>query len=358
MDGHWYSVQLHDGFTNVAGTISSRTAGSVGGWYLLAHERFEGELPPTLMGELRVPTPSSWLLLRIAATKQNEAELHTRYQARFKLVPYSTYLRNPTAAENAQARPQASAGQPQRATAEMRGALDAFRVINQQLRRIEPAPGEQALLALFDRAGFGPNVEFEPGALPSPLLEGLRNAAREAQRTLRDTGPAAGATSNGWRSPPAALGHYGDDYLLRAVVAQTALGAEVPAEVWSARADLDRDGRPLDGRNSYRIRFEPDRLPAAQAFWSIAAYSDSSDGLMNTGTGRYSVGNLGKGVRSAPDGSLTLWLSSDPPEDPAAHANWLPVRLEPFFLVARLHHPLPAAMDAGYLLPPVVAADE
>jgi hypothetical protein len=70
------------------------------------------------------------------------------------------------------------------------------------------------------------------------------------------------------------------------------------------------------------------------------------------------VGNLGKGVRSAPDGSLTLWLSSDPPEDPAAHANWLPVRLEPFFLVARLHHPLPAAMDAGYLLPPVVAADE
>src|SRR5688572_2832668 len=136
MDGRWYSVQLQDSFTNAAGTLSSRTVGSVGGWYLVAHESWTGERPPGVMDELRVPTPLAWLLIRIAATPENEQRVHERYQAQFKLLPLDLYARSPEAAAHAASPPQANAEPPLRATNESRGSLDAFRVIQQRLARI------------------------------------------------------------------------------------------------------------------------------------------------------------------------------------------------------------------------------
>jgi len=66
----------------------------------------------------------------------------------------------------------------------MRGQLDAFRVINQRLRRLEPPPAEQALLALFDRAGFGPHVVFDPARLAAPELAGLRDAGAQFRNDI------------------------------------------------------------------------------------------------------------------------------------------------------------------------------
>ncbi len=358
MDGHWYGVQLQDSFTNDVGYVSSRTAGSVGGWYLLAHESFAGERPETLMGEIRIPTSVGWLLIRIAATQRSEADIHTRYQARFKLLPLSVYARNPKAAALAQPRPGPGTAPVPRATAEMRGSLDAFRVINQKLRGLDAPAGEQALLALFDRAGFGPSVEFDPANLPAPLLDGLRSAARDGQRQIHELPLEVSEARSAWSRAPAALGAFGNDYLLRAISAAAGLGAEIPAETLRASTALDGDGRRLDGRIDYRIRFRPDQLPPAKAFWSIAPYARASRRLMTTDTQRYSIGSKTEGLRYEPDGSLELWISSDEPEDPARRANWLPVRLEPFFLVARLHEPLPAALDGSYAWPPVVPADD
>jgi hypothetical protein len=358
MDGHWYSIQFADAFAGVAAALSARTIGSVGGWYLVAHSDWQGERPPGVMDEVRIPTPLVWLSLRIAATPANAADFHARYQSQFKLLPLEVYARNPKAAALASPQPQASVAAPIRAAGEMRGTLDAFRIINHRLRQLAPAPGEAALLALFDRAGFGPGADFEPGRLPPPLLEGLRAAARDAHRTIRDLRFQAHAPRNGWSSAPAALGAFGDDYLARAVAASSELGANLPVEVATATASVDSDGRALDGRNDYVIRFEGDALPPAEAFWSIAAYDAETRLLMDTRTGRHSIGSQVEGLHLQPSGALRIFLSSDAPEDPARRANWLPVATRPFFLVARLYQPLPAALDGSYALPPVVPADD
>jgi hypothetical protein len=358
MDGHWYSAQFEDSFTNDVAYLSSRTGGSVGGWYLIAHESWAGERPPGVMDEVRIPTPIAWLLLRIAATPQNEGDLHARYQAQFKLVPLEIYQRSPKAAALASSQPQASPKPPVRANNENRGTLEAFRIIQHRLRQLGPRPEEAALLALFDRAGFGPNAELELTQLPGPLVDGLRGAARDAHKLIHELGFQPHGTRNGWSPAPAALGAYGDDYLLRATSAASGIGASLPAEIATSETISDSDGRQLDGRNDYRIRFEADRLPPNDAFWSISVYAAESRLLLSTHTGRYSIGSQTKGLAHEPSGALELFLSSAAPDDPVRRANWLPVRAGPLLLVARIYQPLPAVLEGRYSMPPVVSADD
>jgi hypothetical protein len=349
LEGHWYGVRFLDAFGNLAGSLSPRSHGSVGGWTVLAHTAFEGPLPPRVQGAVRIATRGARVIVEIAATKRDEAAFHERYQAKLKLLPLEVYRRSPTAAEFASAQPQT--GEPLvRATEEMRGSLDAFRVIQQRLRRIDPAPAEEALLALFDRAGFGPRVASDPAKLAAPQQAGLRDAARDARRALRDL-RLARAAQPGWRAAPEADP---SDYLSRA---QRALAAAPPSELLALEAHRDSDGRRLDGRSDYRIRFAPAALPPAQAFWSIAAYASDSERLFDTGSDRSSVGNLADALRRDAEGGLEIWISSDAPEDPVRRANWLPVRHTPFFLVARLREPAPAALDGTWSMPPVEPAD-
>jgi hypothetical protein len=353
MDGRWWSLQLVNPFGGVDGVLSSRTVGSVGGWHLLAQAGWEGERPPGLMeDELRSAAPVTRLLLRIAATPATAAAVHERHQARFALLPLASYARNPKAAGLAKPQAQLPAHPALRATGEMRSGLDAFRVIHHQLRRLGSPPGESALLALFDRAGFGPGVAFDPARLPAPVAEGLRSAAKSAAKTLHE----ARADVRGWAPWPGAPG--GDEPLARAAAALEGGAASLPAELVAVAASTDADGHVLDGRNDYRIRFAANALPPAEAFWSLAAYDPETRRLLDVRGARASLASLGERLRPGDDGTLELWLSSDAPEDAALRARWLPLRPGPFLLIARLYQPLPAVLEAGWSPPSIRPADD
>jgi hypothetical protein len=354
MDGRWWSLQLVGPFGGVDGALSSRIVGSVGGWHLVAHSSWQGERPPSLMeDELRSDAPVTRLLLRIAATPEAAAAVHEAQQARFALIPLAVYARNPKAAGFAKAQAQLPAHPALRATNEMRGALDAFRILHHQLRRLEAKPGDRALLALFDRAGFGPGVEaFDVARLPGPVAEGLRSAAKSAARSLRE----ARTETRGWARWPLVSG--GDDPLARAVAALESGAPSLPDELVAFAASTDADGRVLDGRNDYRIRFRADALPPADAFWSLAAYDPNTRRLLDVGAERASLASLDGRLRPDGDGPLELRLSSEPPEDAALHARWLPIRPGPFRLIVRLYQPQPAALESGWSPPPIRPADD
>jgi len=350
LESRWYSVRVVDAYGDLAGSLSPRSHGSVGGWHVIAHAGFEGPAPPRVQGELRSATHGVRVIVEVAATRKDEASVHERIQSRFKLLPLGIYRRSPAAAEFANAQPQSGGPPPLRALPEMRGQLEAFRVINQRLRRLEPPPAEQALLALFDRAGFGPHAVFDPARLAAPELAGLRDAARDVRRAL-DALRRERTTRPGWHAAatPAAA-----DALRRAA---RPLGAAPREDVLVLEAHRDGDGRRLDGRSDYRIRFRPGARPPAEAFWTLAAYSAESERLFETGTDRFSVGRPAEGLHADADGGLEVWISSDAPDDARLGANWLPVRHEPFFLVARLRAPAPAALDGSWSMPPVEPAD-
>ena len=57
------------------------------------------------------------------------------------------------------------------------------------------------------------------------------------------------------------------------MIALTALAALEVAEATYLMCDSDAEGRPLDGRQRYVLRFPAGQLPPARAFWSLACTS-------------------------------------------------------------------------------------
>jgi hypothetical protein len=69
--------------------------------------------------------------------------------------------------------------------------------------------------------------------------------------------------------------------------------------------------------------------------------------------GRYSIGSTTDGLASNPNGSLTLCIQQDRPDDQLAQANWLPAPDGPFSLTMRFYGPATSVLDGTYRLPAV-----
>lgn len=76
---------------------------------------------------------------------------------------------------------------------------------------------------------------------------------------------------------------------------------------------------------------------------------DAPGGRVNLGTVNLDADELKFGA----DGSLALHLSSTPPTDTGARANWLPASPGEFALIFRAYVPTQPLLDGRYRLPNV-----
>ncbi|MDE2597156.1 MAG: DUF1254 domain-containing protein [Sphingomonadales bacterium] len=229
-------------------------------------------------------------------------------------------------------------------------SLAYFALLNHALRTLPAIAGEQALMAGFDAAGFGPHREFDPAALTPGQAKGLGCALRIGPQVLARQGFRPTQTANGWLLS-SAVGDPGFDYLLRAEVARGGYVNDPRESIYPA-AIADQAGAPLSGENRYRIRFAKGALPPADAFWSITAYDTRTAQLVENRLNRYTIGDRTPGLRFGHDGSLEVILSTTRP--PEGSSNWLPVPPGRFHVVTRLYLPRADALDGRYALPPVV----
>ncbi|WP_156680897.1 DUF1254 domain-containing protein [Sphingomonas profundi] len=206
-------------------------------------------------------------------------------------------------------------------------------------------PRDAALVRSF--AALGLNRQgFTPGRVPPAALEQGYAAGTSlvAARSLT-----LGVQQNGWttnyRGP-----RFGGDYLLRAAVAKDQIYVTIPEEAIYPIGRVDLQGRPIDGRCRYRIRFAPGAFPPVDAFWSVTAYDNAGHMIPNPAQ-RYSVGDRTAVMAKGKDGSVTIILSADDPHDPAA--NWLPIATGPSYLMMRLYRPKPPVL-AGRWSPPAI----
>ena len=186
-------------------------------------------------------------------------------------------------------------------------------------------------------------------------------------------GPAAGGlvpTVNGWmltfHSFDYNLDHLGpgtiDDpawkipdrhasYLARALAARGGLWGNHGYEAAYPATYTDANGDQLDGRNRYTLRFAQD--PPVDAFWSITMYDLPDFYLVANPINRYSIGDRTPGLRRDSDGSLTIVIQHQQPDDTS---NWLPAPAAPFRPLMRLYQPGAAILDGTYQIPPITKA--
>jgi hypothetical protein len=152
---------------------------------------------------------------------------------------------------------------------------------------------------------------------------------------------------------------YGGDYLLRSAAAMGGWGGNDIVEALYPSAREDSDGKALDGAHRYQITFET--LPPAKAFWSVTMYDTSYDGtagyLVENPIDRYLINSTTEGLVYAVDGSLTITIQWEQPQDATKRANWLPAPDGPFYLVMRIYWPKEEALNGTWTPPPVNQID-
>lgn len=103
--------------------------------------------------------------------------------------------------------------------------------------------------------------------------------------------------------------------------------------------------------DQYRLHFASP--PPCGAFWSITMYDATDFFLVANPIDRYSIGDRTPGLVTQPDGSLTIALQHDQPDDPTLRANWLPTPQAGFRPLLRIYEPDPAVFDGSWQLPPI-----
>jgi hypothetical protein len=170
------------------------------------------------------------------------------------------------------------------------------------------------------------------------------------ERIMAAAGAPPGDPVGGWRLR-FRRGDFGTDYLGRAGAACAGLDAGQAADEVPALVRVDRDGRPLDGRNRYVLRFAPGATPPVHGFWTLTTY-DGRQALVDNPVDRYSIGDW-HGLTLDADGSLPIRIQHPQPAA-GQRPNWLPAPPGPFNVLLRLIWPQEEVLDRRWAPPEVV----
>jgi len=210
----------------------------------------------------------------------------------------------------------------------------------------------------------------------------LQAAVVAAKKLLASINPpSASAKTNFW-SVPLDVGDYGINHILRALVAEKALGANRPQDAVYGYGAYDSRGidtaNLLDGANRYVVHFSPKtslhrtgEIPPVHpdGFWSVTLY-DGNGFLVNNVNMDPNASYNAIGMpymqnhKACPnvDGSLDLYIQPDAPSDPKQFCNWLETPLpdgsnattSKFILFLRAYWPDQAILNGRWNPPPIV----
>lgn len=331
----YYVSQWVDLFTYNFAYVGVRTTGYEGGSYLFAGPKWKGDTPKGIKQVFHAETDIVGTITRTALDGPDDVPNVKAIQAGMKLQPLSAFL-GQAAPPPAPAIAFPPYDKAKAATHDFIGYLNFF------LQFAEPPhPSEMALRQRFAEIGIGPGRSWDASKVDPKLLAAIDEGVKQGQETLKQK-QSVTFSSNGLFGPrnPAK-----NDYLSRAVAANMGLYGNSLEEAWYG-------GYIGDGAKPSTVHFAKSELPPARFFWSMTLYTLPDRFLYANPIDRYSIGDRTKGLKYGADGSLTLYLSHDPPSGDA-RANWLPVPAAKYSLVARIYGPSPEAIEGKWKLPPL-----
>ena len=365
-DGHYWTIQIVDLFTNVIQQLGS-ASGTPGGKLLLVGPDWTGDRPDDFIDVLRSPTNVAAVFGR--SFTQHSAAAKDRARAvldQIGMVPLTQNVPGPLTFDcRASARNKVF---PPGLTEEIVTAdPDVLRV-----RPVDPTTFWDDLEKALDA---NPTVGVDDASMAQQArrLLALRTAD-PAWRTLLDhTALRAdaelhdGATytqvgsdvGNGWQRQ-ARAGRWGTDWFSRAQAAVIYIYVNDFREALYFIRGTDDGGGLFFGRYRYTMTFPPGALPPVDAarggFWSLTMYDQDYYLPAESPNGRHNIGTVNLAADEltfAADGSLTLQLSAEPPRDEVALRNWLPAPDGQFALIVRAYVPTEPLVDGTYQLPNV-----
>jgi hypothetical protein len=367
LTGRFYVMQVLDAWTNVARSepngdviysIGSRY-GTQEGYYAFVGPDWNGTLPPGITRAIHLPTNTAWIIGRTftTGTPDDIDRIVNTLFPQYTLTPLSSFGQSYVPPAGTVDPTVDMTTRPIDQVAKM-DACAFFGKLAQLMMSNRPLPPDAATVAQFARIGLVPGQPFDCSKLDRRTLAALQQAVQLGQQILNHP-PQLSPTTTGW-SMPLGLGDYGTSYLLRALIARWAIGANYYADAIYGSTSQDADGQPLNGANKYVLHFEAGQLPPVnpRSFWSLTLYNWPSETLADNPIGRTGIGMPSVGGHQPclnADGSMDLYVQADAPADPTSiqYCNWIPAPKGEFELFLRMYWPDQTVID-GTWTPPAV----
>ena len=349
-DAHsrFYLMQILDGWTEVVGNPGTRTTGDKAGDYAITGPRWTGTLPAGVK-QIKSETNMLWLAGRIytSGTAQDYDAVHAM-QDQCTLVPLALFGKPNPVPEKGVVDPSIDMTTPPRDQIDKLDAAEFFKRLAHLLKDNPPTPQDAPMVATLIRLGVV--GDFDVSKVPTSVKQGLSRVPETAHKKMLGH-YAAQKQANGWIVSTGS-GHYGTDYLQRALVAYIGVGGNLPADGFYPIARFDGSGKVLNGASSYVMHFTKADIPPIhpRGFWSITLY-DKEYFLVSNSINRYSLSPRDQ-LQPNPDGSMDLYIQKESP-GPDKQANWLPAPDGEFILMLRLYWPKDEAVNGVWVPPPV-----
>lgn len=340
----WYIVQVGDHFDEIIHNVGG-TKGPQPGLYAITGPDFHGTLPGEIT-QLHSRTRTGVAAMRIFVNGEADLPKAVAAQDGFAIMPLSAYLAHGLSYRPSH--PQRLDFAPEDAPEELRFFERLGHFMNQWLAVASDA--SDTLVGSFHEIGLSVARGFEWRKLDDATKRGLARAAKAGEVIVDAAWKATGETVNGWRYTLAG-GRAGYDLALRAALAKYVIGAQLSDQVIYPNCRVDADGQQLDSANTYVLHFENGQQPAAATFWNLAMYAPDMLFTENE-IDRCSIGSTTEGLRENADGSLTLYLQHERPEEDKV-SNWLPAPTGSFNVTMRFYGPKTSVLDGSYRLPAI-----
>jgi hypothetical protein len=326
----YYVVNVFNMYQELEHYIGRRTTGTKAARYVLVPPGWKGAVPKDAK-RLDVSTNKVWLWGRLRIAQGEAAQPVLDLQKKFTLVPISGNAKSP------QLPPLPSIAGDE---------LGFFKQLGFALKSNTVKPADAALFGQFARIGLT-KEGFDPSKLSPDMRKGLLRALADGPAVAVSSFASTASVRNGWNWVTG-LDSFGFNYPLRAMIAGPYLGGNGEREAMYPIRYTDADGQTLNGANKYLVKM--DRPPPVGAFWSLTMYNAADKMLVENPIQRYKVGTDTAGLKKGADGSVTIAVQSDPP-DQATNVNWLPAPKGDFYVILRLYQPSDAILNGSYQLP-------
>jgi hypothetical protein len=223
-----------------------------------------------------------------------------------------------------------------------------FDELGDVMKEVPPMPGEQALYASIQSVLDA--TQKDP-KLKAALVAAANDADKNLITPLFQFPNWGLPLAHNWTTQDNGA-KFGTDYYTRTAVAKSNIFVNAPNETKYFYQGYDDNNQLLNGGHEYTVTFAKGQLPPVKGFWSLTLYNQYHFFSPNE-IKRYSVGTKNKTLITNPDGSLTIYVQSTPPEGDKK-ANWLPAPKESFVLYVRAYWPEEAALNNQWTPPAVL----
>ncbi|RJF91880.1 DUF1254 domain-containing protein [Noviherbaspirillum saxi] len=350
----YYTLQVNDLFTHIAGYIGTRTTGNGAGNFLVAGPNWKGKMPKGIKAVIRSETELTYVFYRTQLFKPDDIENVKKVQAGYKVQPLSAFLGKPAPAA---ARP-IDFMKPL-TKEQQRNSLEFFDILNFVLQFYPTThPSEKALMERFAQLGIGAGKKFDAQAFAPETRKAIEDGIADAWLAIAEVDKQINSGELTSGDIFGSRAHLKNNYLYRMRATHGGIWGLSKEEAIYPIYYVDSAGQKLNGgSNRYKLRFAPGQLPPANAFWSLTMYELPARRLVANPLNRYLINSpMLPDLKRDADGGITVYIQH---ESPGAdkESNWLPTPNAPFFTALRLYWPKAEALNGEWKRPALQRVD-